>query len=120
MANFTTAQGGTVLTIPANSGWQGCVSLCATLAVAVGGGAATQFPSIDVSGSGATWPNGDKVLGLALFVPAVGVTAVTGSQVTATLSTSVIHVQTRANPISLILNYGTGVTAIGTAIGEFV
>lgn len=118
MANSTTTAGGTVVTIPANSIWQGSVSLCGTLAVAVGGGAATQFPSVDVVGTGATWANGDVVIKLALFVPAVGVTALTGSMVTATLATGSITVQTRANPISLILNYGSGVTAVATAIGE--
>lgn len=118
MANSTTVNGGTVLTIPANKVWRGSVSLCATLAVAVGGTAATNFPEIVVSGTGATWADGDVVIKLALFVPAVGVTAVQGSQVTATLATGSIQVQTRANPINLILNYGTGVTAVGVAIGE--
>lgn len=118
MANTTTTNGGIVLTIPANKLWRGSVGLCATLAVAIGGSAATQFPSITVSGTNATWPDADTVIRLALFVPAVGVTAVTGSQVTATLSTGDITVRTRDNAINLILNYGTGVTAVGTAIGE--
>lgn len=118
MANSTTVNGGTVLTIPAHSMWEGSVMLCATLAVAIGGSAATQFPSITVSGLGGTWPDGDTVVRLALFVPAVGVTAVTGSQVTAALATGRITVQTRDNPIDLILNFGNGVTACGTAIGE--
>lgn len=120
MANSTTANGGTVITIPANTSWQGCVSLCATLAVAVGGSAATQFPSITVSGTGGTWPDGDTIVALALFVPAVGVTAVSGSQVAAGLATGHMSVQARANPISFILNYGTGVTAVGTACGEIL
>lgn len=120
MANSTTQAGGTVLTIPANKIWRGSVSLCATLAVAVGGQAATQFPSVDVVGASATWADGDVVVKLALFVPAVGVTALTGSMVTATIATGLIYVQTRANPISLILNYGTGVTAVATAVGEVI
>jgi hypothetical protein len=118
MANSTTTPGGTVLTVPANKIWAGSVGLCATLAVTVGGSAATSFPEIVVSGSGASWADGDVVLKLALFVPAVGVTAVTGSQVTATLTTGPITVQTRDNPITLIMNHGSGVTAAGTAIGE--
>lgn len=120
MANTTTVNGGVVVTIPANSMWAGSVTLCATLAVTVGGSAATQFPSITVSGTGSTWADGDTVIRLALFVPAVGVTALTGSLATATLATGGITVQTRANPISLILNLGAGVTAVGTAIGELL
>lgn len=120
MANTTTANNGVVLTIPAHKVWRGSVSLCATLAVGVGGSAATQFPTIAVVGTGASWSDGDAVIRLALFVPAVGVTAVTGSQVTATLATGDIEVRTRANPIDLVLTYGTGVTAVGTAIGEML
>lgn len=120
MANSTTANGGTVLTVPANKTWRGSVSLCATLAVSVGGGAATSFPAITVSGVGGTWADGDVVLKLALFVPAVGVTALTGSMVTATLATGDIQVQARANPIDLLLSIGAGVTGVGTAIGEIL
>lgn len=118
MSNSTTANGGTVLTIPPNSLWRGSVSLCATLAVAIAGAAATQYPAITVSGANATWPDGDIVLKLALFVPAVGVTALTGSQATASVSTGDITVRTRGSALSLVLSYGTGVTAVGTAIGE--
>lgn len=120
MSNTTTTNGGTVLTIPPNKLWRGSVSLCATLAVAIAGSAATQFPAITVSGAGATWPDGDVVLRLALFVPAVGVTALTGSLATASLSTGDITVRTRGNAVNLVLSYGTGVTAVGTAIGEML
>lgn len=118
MANTTTVNGGTVFTIPANSIWRGSISISATLAVAVGGSAGTQFPSITVSGSGASWADGDTVVRLALFVPAVGVTAVTGSITTDSLSVNDIQIKTGANPINLILNIGSGVTGVGTAIGE--
>lgn len=118
MANSTTANGGIVMTVPANKTWRGSVSLCATLAVAVGGSAATQFPAITVSGTGGTWADGDIVLKLALFVPAVGLTALTGSMVTATLATGAIQLQAHANPIDLVLTIGSGVTGVGTAIGE--
>lgn len=121
MANSSNANGGTVLTIPPNSIWRGSVSLCATLAVAVGGSAATSYPDIRVSGSGGTWANDDYVLRLALFVPAVGVTALTGSMVTATINTGEIQVQSRANPLTLVLNFTTaGTSAVATAIGEFL
>lgn len=120
MANTTTTNGGVVLTIPANKLWRGSVMLCATLAVSIAGSAATQFPSITVSGANATWADLDTVVRLALFVPAVGVTAVTGSQVTATLATGDITVRTRSNSIDLVLNYGSGVTAVATAIGELL
>lgn len=118
MANTTTTNGGTVLTIPANSLWHGSISISATLAVLVGGAAATQYPSVTVSGQGATWGDGDTVVRLALFVPAVGLTSLTGGTASACMCTGPIHLQTRQNPISLILNFGSGVTATATAVGE--
>ena len=101
MSNSTTTNGGTVLTIPANAKWFGSISLSATLAVAVAGGAATGYPSITVSGAGGIWADGDVVLKLALFVPAVGITALTGALTTESLSISNVSIQTRENPISL-------------------
>ena len=93
----------------------------ATLAVAVGGSAATSYPDVRVSGTGGTWNDQDYVLRLSLFVPAVGVTALTGSMVTATMSTGEVQVQSRANPIDLVLNFTTtGTSAVATAIGEFL
>lgn len=118
MANSATTNGATVLTVAPNKTWRGSVSLCATLAVLVGGGAATDFPSVVVSGTGASWADGDYVVRLALFVPAVGVTALSGSTATATISTGDIYVRARDNPVSLILNHGTGVTAVATAVGS--
>lgn len=121
MANTTTTNGGVVLAIPANSIWRGCIMLSATLAVAVAGGAATSYPSITVSGSLATWNDGDTVARVALFVPAVGITALTGAQTTTSISTGEIQVQTRANPVNLVLNFTTaGTSAVATAIGEFL
>lgn len=118
MSNSATTNGGTIITVPANTTWIGSISLSATLAVTVGGGAATSYPSITASGSGGIWDDGDVVLKLALFVPAVGLTALTGSLTTESLSISGVRIQTRDNPISLILNIGNGVTGVGTAIGE--
>lgn len=118
MSNSTTSNGGTVITVPANTTWIGSISLSATLAVAIGGAAATSYPSITVSGTDGTWSDGDVVLRLALFVPAVGVTALTGALARGDQTISSVRIQARENPISLILNVGAGVTAVATAIGE--
>lgn len=121
MANSATTNNATILTIPANSIWRGSVTLAATLAVSGGGTAQTDYPKVVVSGTGGTWNDADVVVGLALFVPAVGVTAVTGSTATATISTGEIQVQSRTNPLLLKLSFNsTGTSAIGTAIGEFL
>ena len=121
MANSATVNNATILTIPANSIWRGSVTLGATLAVAGGGTAQTDYPKVVVSGAGGTWADGDVVAALALFVPAVGVTALTGSMVTATISTGEIQVQSRTNPLLLKLSFNsTGTSAIGSAIGEFL
>lgn len=118
MANSTTSAAGTVITIPANKHWVGHVVLSATLTVAPGGNASTQYPSIDVSGASASWDNGSKVVTVALAAPAVGVASLIGTAVTATVCSGTITIQTRENPVSLVLNYGAGVTAIGAACGE--
>ena len=120
MANSTTANAGTVLTVPANKIWQGSVSLSATLAVSIGGSAGTQFPSITVSGLGANWADGDVVLKLALAVPAVGALSLAGATASGSVSTPEIRIRTRANPVSLILNIGAGVTGVGTAVGHVI
>jgi len=118
MANMTNANAGILITIPANSTWRGSVGISATLTVAIGGSAATQYPSVTVSGSGGTWRTGDTVVGLALATPAVAVTALAGLAVTASMSTGDIQVQTRANPVDLVLNIGPGVTGIAMATGQ--
>lgn len=117
MANTANSDGGTVVTIAANSIWKGTITLSATLGVAVGGTSATQYPSVTVSGANSSWANGDTVIKLALFVPAVGVTSLIGASTTASLSTGDIQVRTGANSVDLILNIGTGVTGVATAIG---
>lgn len=120
MPNFTTDAAGTVLTIPANSIWEGHISLSATLSVSPGGSANTQYPSIDVSGTGGTWDDGHKVIALALSVPAISPTALTGAATTGSISTGQLRIQSRSNPLSFVLNYGAGTNAIGLACGEFI
>jgi hypothetical protein len=120
MSNSTTVDGGTIVTIPANSLWHGSISLCATLAVSAGGAAATSFPSITLSGEGGTWPDGHTIAALALFVPAVGATAVTGSQATESMVINNVSIRARDNDLSFILNHGAGITAVGTACGEIL
>ncbi len=118
MPNTGNANGATILTVPAGKFWKGSISLSATLAVAAGGAAGTQYPSITVSGADGSWADGDTVLRLALFVPAVSLTALAGALASGNISISDIQVKAGANPITLILNIGPGVTGTGTAIGE--
>jgi hypothetical protein len=120
MANSSTTNGGTVLTIPPNSNWFGSFSLSATLAVAIGSAASTAVPSITVStAGGASMNNGDTVAAVALAVPAVNALGLLGSTATATADTGPLNIQTRANQLQLVLNYGAGVTAVGSAVGYF-
>lgn len=118
MSNSTTVDGGTVLTIPAGKRWEGCLSIAATLAVAIGGAAATRYPKVTISGTGGSLEDGDVMLGLALFVPAVGLAALTGATASQALCMGRIQVQAGANPISLLLTLGSGVSGIATACGE--
>lgn len=118
MSNSTNVNGGVIITVPANSTWNGSVSLSATLAVAIGGAAVTSYPSITVLGAGGAWTNGDTVLGMALAVPAVGASALTGAIAHGDQVLPNVRVQTRENPVSLILNIGPGVVGTASAIGE--
>lgn len=121
VANSATTNGATILTIPANKTWYGSVMLGATLAVLVGGSAATSYPAVTLHGTGGTWTDGDLVASLALFVPAVGLTALTGSTATAAVSTGPISITARANPITLTLDFTTaGTSAVATAAGEIL
>lgn len=118
MTNSSTVDGGTVLTIPANKTWSGHLTLAATLAVAIGGAAATRYPTVTISGTGGNMTNGDALISLALFVPAVGVTALTGATASQALAIGPIQVQAGANPVTLLLTLGSGVSGAATAAGE--
>lgn len=121
VANSASTNGGTVLTIPANSVWRGSVSISAALTVAIGGGAVAAQPSVTVSGSGGSWANGDVVVAVSVAAPAVGALALLGLLATNSLATGDILVQARANPLTLVLNFsGAGVSAVAVAIGQFL
>lgn len=117
-ANMSTANGGTVLTVPANTMWIGCVHLSATLTVAIGGPAGSGFPQVSVSGQAMDKNNGDVVCAVALACPAVSITGLIGAQTTSSVSTGEMTVRAGATPVSLVLSYGSGVTAVAVACGE--
>ena len=118
MSNSTNVDGGTIITVPAGKTWQGHLSLAATLAVAINGAAATRYPKVTVSGIGGNMTDGDSLTSLALFVPAVAITAVTGSLASQTISIGPFQVQAGANPVSLLLALGSGVSGSAVAAGE--
>jgi hypothetical protein len=118
VSNSTIADGGTVITVPAGRTWQGHLTLAATLAVAIGGAAATRYPKVTVSGAGGNMTDGDSITSLALFVPAVGLTALTGALASQVVSVGPLQVQAGANPIALLLTLGSGVSGSAVAAGE--
>lgn len=117
MANSTTVNGGIVVTVPANSNWLGSILLSASATVPIGGAAVATIPTVTVSGSGGNMKDGDTMAAVALAMPAVSVTALTGQQVASSMSTGFVNVQARATPVSLILNFAPGVTAVAVAAG---
>jgi hypothetical protein len=118
MANSSTVNGGTVLTIPANSIWQGCVIMSGALVNAPGGSASTVTATVAISGTGGNWNNGDIAAALTLAVPAVNLTALIGASALQTLSTAQITIQSRANPVLLVLTLPTGMSGIAVASGS--
>ena len=117
MANSATVNGGVIAVIPPNSNWLGSVLLSATLPVAIGGIAAAAVPTVTVSGSGGNMKDGDVLAAVALAVPAVNALALLGAQATDSVSSGSINVQSRANPLQLVLNLPAGVTAVAVAAG---
>lgn len=121
MSNTATTDGGTVLTIPANSRWLGSISLSATYTTQINTASSTRRPSITVSGAGGNWDDGNTVLAMDLTNPPVLATSASGGSTHGDAVTPQVVVQARANPVSLILNLGgTGVTAIAVACGELL
>lgn len=117
MANTSTVNGGTVLTVPAGSNWIGSVILSASVALAPGGAGVGATPSITVSGGGGNYADGDTLAAVSLTLAAVGVTSLVGVSTAETVSTGQINVQARATPVKLILNMPAGVNAVGVAAG---
>ena len=121
MANFGSANGATILTVPANRRWVGTVSISATATGSAGDGTVTAHPSVTVSGAGATdWGDGDTVVAVALALAPVSLTALTGSAVSASQTSGRIVIHARANPVSLILNLPARITGNAFAAGEML
>lgn len=118
MANSTTTNGGTIITVPAGKRWRGSISLSATLSAGAGGGGTSSYPSVTVSGDNGSWSNGDVVLRLALACAVVSLTSLVGVQTSSSICSGELILQARESPISLVLNFGSNVVATATAVGE--
>lgn len=120
MANTTTTDGGTFLTVPASTLWTGHIMLSGTLASGAGASAAqSAAPSITVSGTGGNYTDGDTVIKLQLNTPTQVVGALSGTVDHGDIVVGPIGVQARAaGPVSLVLHTGGATSACGTAIGE--
>jgi hypothetical protein len=117
MSNTATTDGGTLLTVPANSTWLGSVILSATLAVAIGGAAATARPSVTISPDAPPYSDGDTVVAVALAVPAVAALSLIGGATGATATVESISIQTGDDPATLTLHVPAGITAVAVASG---
>jgi len=121
MANFGSANGAVILTIPANTRWHGQVNISATVTGAAGDTSTTAHPSVILTGSGARdYASGDTVVAVALALPAVGLASVTGMSASGTGSSGRIVIQAGANPLSLTLNLPSRVTGNAVAVGELL
>lgn len=119
MSNTTSTNGGTVITVPANTLWVGSIILSASLASGTGAvGAQSATPNITVDGSGGNLVDGDTVAKVQLNTPAQLVGALSGTVAHGNQVIGPMNVQARSNPVSLILNTGGATAACGTAIGE--
>lgn len=115
----TTTNGGTCLTVDANTTWNGYITLSGALASGTGSsGAASAAPSITVSGAGGNYANGDTITKLQINTPAQALGALSGTVCNDSVVVGPIAVQARENVVTLILNTGGATAACATAIGE--
>lgn len=104
-----TTNGGTLITIPANSVWHGSVTLSA-----LGDSAGTFYPDVTVQGATADPVAGTPVISVLSFGAVVGLVP----EVT-TGSTADVIVFAGSSPATLQLNLNSTTAAVATAIGYF-
>lgn len=115
LCGTATANGGTIITVPASSQWQGTVTLSATVQVASGGAAVMANARVSIAGNNSTPPAGDY-LRVDLQAPASLVGAVgTGDSETASTPMTII---TTDQPVSLVLNTTNTVSQSASANGR--
>lgn len=105
----TTTNGGTIITIPANSSWRGSIALSA-----VCDASGTFNPDITVEGATADPPAGTPVLGATVFGAALNL-APMGTSVA--INDVIIYAGT--SPATLQLNLNSVTAATGSAFGFF-
>lgn len=121
MANSTSTNGAVFLTIPANSNWNGIITLAASLTVAAGGSAASVTPTVTLKGAAQNFNDGDVMAALQLAASAALVTALTGTQVVDSIAIGPFSIQTGVNSVTAQLNItGTGANAMACAIGQVI
>lgn len=119
MSNSGNTNNATILTIPANSQWIGCVVLSASLSTGIGSTGVTSYPTVTYNGTGGTWNDGDIVAKVVVSTPTVAALSLNGVTDNATVATSQLLFQTRDNPATLTLTFsGSGVSAVATASGS--
>lgn len=120
MANFSSANAGVVLTVPADRVWKGRVYLSAAMTNSTNAVTA-RMASISVSGAFAdNFEDGDVVAAVGLACSAVQLTSLIGAQQGSSIVSGDVVIRTRGGSVTLVLNLPSGTTGVGYAVGEFL
>jgi hypothetical protein len=110
VAGKSTADGGTILTVPGGSSWRGTVTI-SQLTNTTG----TFYPDVTVQGTGSDPASGSAVVSVVGFGAVVGLVPMAS---TATACDVVIYTD-GTHPVTLQLNFHGCTSAVGTAVGFF-
>lgn len=120
LAGSATANGATIITIPAGQTWRGSISLSAGLVGGIGSGALNATPSITVQGTNASPASGTSLDQLAMSTPAIGALSLLGVGITDSREKNGVEVTAPAgNAVTLQLNTGSATSACGIASGKY-
>lgn len=114
-----TANGGTVITVPAGRIWRGTVALSAALATAAATAGATATPTVSTAGAGVT-PAAGAVLGLALATGGGVATGTVGTNAQNSVAAPLTVIAPAGNAVTLTLQTGGATVASASAVGELV
>lgn len=118
LAGGSTANGGTIITIPAGASWSGVIELSASLTNSVGSGAVQNQPTITLQGTGSEFASGTVLARLSLSCPAIGALALVGFANNDCVTKEVQIDNLGVNNVTLQLNHACTV-ASGVAIGRY-
>ena len=118
VAGDATTDGTTLLTVSAGTSASFSVTLAGSLAVGIGGSAATVLPSVSLHGTNALPADGAVLTRLAPTAPAVNALGLLGVTTSSAVYAKDLYVEAPAgNSVTVRLNVPSGAVASATLVG---